>query len=34
VFSLDTVKPGQPGMQKPKPQVPPEMAFDASGKLQ
>ena len=34
VFSLGTVKPGQPGMQKPKPQVPPEMAFDASGKLQ
>jgi flagellar biosynthesis protein FlhB len=34
VFNLDNVKPGQPGMQKPKPVVPPEMAFDASGKLQ
>jgi flagellar biosynthetic protein FlhB len=34
VFSLDSIRPGQQGMQKPKPVVPSGMAFDASGKLQ
>jgi flagellar biosynthesis protein FlhB len=34
VFSLDSIRPGQQGMQKPKPLVPSGMAFDASGKLQ
>ena len=34
VFSLDSISPGQQGMQKPKPVVPSGMAFDASGKLQ
>ena len=34
VFSLDSIRPGQQGMQKPEPIVPSGMAFDASGKLQ
>jgi flagellar biosynthesis protein FlhB len=33
VFSLSSVQPGKPGMQRPRPEVPPDMQFDERGRL-
>ena len=34
IFNLASVRPGAPPVQRPQPTVPPNMQFDANGKLE